>query len=97
MDREETLTNSKDRQLMVMLVMDIIIFLLFDLAVAVYLMYQQVTQYDTKTDERRQTESLMRAIVIFSVYIPFCISCYVHLIASKSFRRSLKGVLRWRH
>jgi hypothetical protein len=81
---------SKDRQLIIMLVVDVIIYALFSFAIAVFIMYQQITQNIAKSFDQVQIESAIRNLCLFSMGIPICISCYANLIVSKTFRNEVK-------
>jgi hypothetical protein len=69
--------SSKDRQLILMLLMDI-------------LMYQQITQNQLKSSDRLQIETIIRNTCLFSAGIPFCLACYTNLLVSKTFRNEVK-------
>lgn len=86
-------SSSKDRQLVLMLFMDISIYASFSFMFAIFLMYQQITQDYVKSMDRIQIETVVRNICLFSIGIPFCTSCYTNLIASKTFRKEVKKVL----
>ena len=84
---------SKDRQLTLILLIDVITYTLFSFAYAVYLMYQQATQYYVKNTERTQIETIVSSFCQFSGTIPFCVACYANLIISKTFRNEVKKIL----
>jgi hypothetical protein len=86
-------TSSKDRQLILMLLMDIGVYTLFSFALAIFLMYQQITQNYIKSADQIQIEFIVRNLCLFSVGIPFCVGCYTNLLVSKTFRRKVKKVL----
>jgi hypothetical protein len=88
--------SSKDRQLVFMLIMDIIIYALFSFVLAIYFMYQQITQNYVKSSDRIQVENNVRNLCFFSINIPCCTSFYVNLIVSKTFRNEVKKVFSWR-
>ena len=85
-------TSSKDHQLMLMLLMDIIFYVSFSLTFACFLAYQQITQYDIKNLERVQIENSIRNFCLFGVGISFSSSCYANLLVSKTFRTELKKI-----
>ena len=82
---------SKDRQLCLMLLMDIATYALFSFALSIYLVYQQITQNGVKTAQQTQIENIIGNLCRFSAGIPSCISCYGNLIISKTFRTELKN------
>lgn len=83
-------TSSKDRQMIWMLLLDILIYVLFSFSYALLLIYQQITQYDRKSVERIEIETVITNLCLFSIAIPYCTSCYANLIASKAFRKEVK-------
>ncbi|CAF3006073.1 unnamed protein product [Rotaria sp. Silwood2] len=86
---------SRDRQLVFLLVKDVIIYILFTFIMAVSLIYDQMTQYLIKNAEEIQKGIFLRYVAIFSVNIPFCIGCYTNLLISKTFRREVKNIFSW--
>jgi hypothetical protein len=90
------LPSSKDRQLVFMLIMDIIIYALFSFVIAIDFIYQQITQNYVKSSDRIQVENNVRNICFFCLNIPCCTSCYANLIVSKTFRNEVKKVFLWR-
>ena len=88
-------TSSKDRQLVLMLVVDTTMYILFNLALGTFLMYQQITQNDLKLPEQIQIETFARNICLFSVGISVSTSCYTNLTVSKTFRSEAKKALSW--
>jgi hypothetical protein len=88
-------TSSKNRQLTLMLLLDIAICVLFSFMYGIFLMYQQITQDYIKSPDQIQIENSVRNICLFIVDIPFCVSCYTNLIVSKTFRNKMKKVLTW--
>jgi hypothetical protein len=89
-------TSSKDRQLAFMLLMDIMIYGLFFSTYAIFLLYQQITQYYVKSSVQIQIESIVRNLEQFAAAIPVSTSFYTNLIASKTFRNEVKKVLSWK-
>jgi hypothetical protein len=89
-------TSSKDRQLAFMLLMDTMIYGLFFSTFAIFLLYQQITQYYVKSLVQIQIESIVRNLAQFVAAIPVSTSFYTNLIASKTFRNEVKKVLPWK-
>ena len=89
-------SSSKDRQLVLMLLMDIIIYALFSFVFAIFLMYQQITQNQLKSADQTQIEVIIRNICLFSAGIPFCLGFYTNLLVSKTFRSEVKKLLSWK-
>jgi hypothetical protein len=86
------LPSSKDRQLVFMLIMDIIIHALFSFVIAIDSIYQQITQNYIKSSDRIQVENNVRNLCLFCLNIPSCTSCYANLIVSTTFRNEVKKV-----
>jgi hypothetical protein len=83
----------KDRQLILMLLIDIMVFIIFSSLMAAYLMEQQITQYETKSYEQIEVDTFIGNVASVSVNIPFCVGFYTHLIVSKTFRSEVKTIL----
>jgi hypothetical protein len=62
-------TSSKDRQLILMLLMDIGIYTLFSIVFAIFLLYQQITQNYVKSLQQIQIENIVRNLCLFDVGI----------------------------
>ncbi len=88
--------SSKDRQFVFMLIMDIIIYTLFSFVLAIFFMYQEITQNYVKSSGRIQVENNVRNLCFFCLNIPCCTSCYANLIVSKTFRNEVKKMFLWR-
>lgn len=89
-------TSSKDRQLVLILLMDITIYGLFSFSYAILLMYQIITENDIKSLQQQTIEAIVTDLCLFSLGIPFCTSFYANFIVSKTFRKELKKVLSWK-
>jgi hypothetical protein len=85
--------QSKDRQFILMLLMDIIIYILFTSMLSVVVVYQQITQNARLSVEQTQIDLFVRNVAVFSTFIPFCIGCCGYLLVSKTFRREVKKIL----
>ncbi|CAF1269518.1 unnamed protein product [Adineta steineri] len=85
-------TAKKDRQMILMLLIDIIISALFSFVYAIYLLYLQITQNYNKTTDRTEIEDRIGYLCLFCIGIPYCVSCYANLIVSKTFRNEVKKV-----
>ena len=86
--------QSKDRQLIRMLLTDIIVYIVLRTPFAIYYIYQQITQYQVKSDEQVMIEQLVQSVASFSLRIPFSISSYTYLIVSKTFVQKSKVLLQ---
>lgn len=83
--------HSKDRQLLKILLVDISIYIFFNMMIIVVLMYQQFAQIDNLIELWRQT--LFLTVGFSSSFIPFCIGCYTNFLVSKTFRQEVKSIL----
>ncbi|CAF1429642.1 unnamed protein product [Adineta ricciae] len=88
-------TVARDRQLAFMLLMDILIYGLFCSTFAIFLLYQQLTQYNVKSPVQIQIESIVRNLAQFAASIPVSTSFYTNMIASKTFRNEVKKAFSW--
>lgn len=88
--------HSKDRQLIRILLIDISIYIIFNVMISVVLVYQQMTQHQTKSYVQARIASFLVSVGVFSAYVPFCIGCYTNLLVSKTFRHEVNNVLRCR-
>jgi hypothetical protein len=88
--------ESKDRQLIRMLIMEIIVYIISRFPSTVVLIYQQITQYQTKSDEQISTEQFIANVTYFMGFIDSCVSCYTNILISKNFRAELKRIFRCR-
>ena len=86
-------TRSKDRQLMLILLSDIIVYIISTSMLAAVTMYQQFTQYNVKSYEQTQIDDFLASVARFINYIRFCVECYVNLVVSKTFRNELKNTI----
>ena len=88
--------HSKDRQLVIMLLTDCSIYIIFSCILAIQLMYEQITSDRLKSYEGREIERLLKSVAMFTAHLPFCLTSYVNLIVSKTFRREVKEHLFWK-
>ena len=88
--------RSRDRQFVLMLLIDILVYVLCNVIMPASLMYEQIIQYQGKNSEQIQIVLLLRNVANFSILIPFCVNCYTHFIVSKTFRNEVKNVLLWK-
>ncbi|CAF0828792.1 unnamed protein product [Adineta steineri] len=85
--------RSKDRQLIKILLINITVYIIFNLMPAIVLPYEQIVQYQSKSLAQSQMNSFLISVSIFISYVPICISCYINLIVAKTFRNEMKNVL----
>lgn len=91
-----TSVRGRDRQLMIMLLIDSSIYVVFSLVLAIQLMYEQITIYALKSPEKVVTEHLIKSVAMFSAHVPFCITSFVNLLVSKTFRKEVKDLICWK-
>jgi hypothetical protein len=90
-DRSYT-TQSRDHQLVRMLLMEISIYILARLPATIFLIYGQITQYETKSAEQLLIEEIIANITYFIGFIDSNIGCYTNMLVSKTFRMELKRI-----
>jgi hypothetical protein len=88
-----TVSYRKDRQFIRMLLTEIMICIIFDFIHPSVLLYTQITQYQTKSEEQMAIEQFIISISTFSLHVPFCISFYTNFIVSKTFRKVVKNII----
>jgi hypothetical protein len=79
--------RSKDRQLAIMLLSEIVTYIIFSSATPVYGIYQQVTQYYIKNVEQTAIETFVLHVVFLLTFVNPATSFYVNLLVSKTFRQ----------
>ncbi|CAF1431429.1 unnamed protein product [Adineta steineri] len=91
-DRGLQSIHSKDRQLVRILLIDIGIYVICVYPQTAINLYQQITQYDTKSFDQTQAEVSIQYLCSFCGFIPYCIGFYSNLIVSKTFRNEVKNI-----
>ncbi|CAF3717520.1 unnamed protein product [Rotaria sordida] len=89
------IVHSKDRQLVFIVLKDIIFYTIFCSTAAIFLTEQQITQYQNKTVEQVKLEIFLKQVTIFCLHIPFTTGCYTNLFVSKAYRNTIKNVFSW--
>jgi hypothetical protein len=85
--------RSKDRQLIQMLLLDIILFVTCRSPVTIIGLYRQITQYENKSAEQEINEQCILQITYFVYFIENSVGCYTNILVSKTFRIELKRIL----
>ncbi|UJR19194.1 hypothetical protein I4U23_022324 [Adineta vaga] len=85
--------QAKDRQLVLILLINIIIYVPFSSVLPVLLLYNQFTQYNSKSIETVYTEYFVFRVATYCIYVPYCLTSYAQLLMSKTFRKELKNVI----
>lgn len=89
-------SRARDRQMILMLLVDITIYIFFSLLMAISLMYEQITLDPNKDFKVFFVETFVKSIAIFASHIPFCVTCYANLMVSKTFRKEVIDLLSWK-
>jgi hypothetical protein len=79
--------RSKDRQLAIMLLAEILVYILFCSMTPIILIYTQSTQYQTKNTRQQALEQFLQSLGYFLSFIPVSINFYINLAVSKTFRQ----------
>ncbi|CAF1517799.1 unnamed protein product [Adineta ricciae] len=85
--------ESKDRQLIRMLLVEIVTYILCKTPIISFLIYREVTRYVEKNGERILIEQYVFLLATFVFYIENSIGCYTNILVSKTFRIELKRML----
>ncbi|CAF0985069.1 unnamed protein product [Adineta ricciae] len=91
--RYTCIIHARDRQLISILLTDIVIYILFSLVMAISLIYKQFKHYGNETSQDTIVETFFGNVAMYSAHIPFCITSYAHLLLSKTFRNELKSIV----
>ncbi|CAF1142494.1 unnamed protein product [Adineta ricciae] len=85
--------ESKDRQLIRMLLVEIVTYILCKTPIMIFLIYREVTRDVKKNEERNLIEQYVLLLTSFVFYIENSIGCYANILVSKTFRVELKRIL----
>ena len=88
-----TPARAKDRQLVKILLINVTVYITFNLMPVTVALYQQITYYKIKGLAQARMESFLTSISYFVYYIPMSISCYTNSAVSKTFRAEIKNLL----
>ncbi|CAF0967812.1 unnamed protein product [Adineta steineri] len=91
------IVQSKDQQLIRIVLVDIITYIICKCPVTLFLIYQQITQYQMKSAQQEIIEQLVAQIIYFVFFMETSIGCYTNLLVSKTFRRELKLIFIRNH
>jgi hypothetical protein len=83
--------QSKDYQLIRMLLVDIMSYLICKCPAVFFMLYLQITQYVEKSEDRQLIEQAILQLTYFWYFVDNCISCYTNILVSKTFRKELKN------
>ncbi|CAF1531048.1 unnamed protein product [Adineta ricciae] len=82
--------QSKDRQLLRILLNDIIIYFVFNSMLSIVLIYEQIVKSSSESISFNQLRVFYLIVGSFICYIPYCIGFYNNLFVSKKFRNLVK-------
>ncbi|CAF4351330.1 unnamed protein product, partial [Rotaria sordida] len=85
--------SSKDRQLTVMLLFEVLVFIIFSLIGSIFFVYTQRIPDESKTIEQQALDFFLLDVGINLVLAQSATSCYVNLIVSKSFRQNIQKLI----
>ncbi len=77
--------------------MEISIYILARSPSTIYLLYNQITQYETKSIEQTVIQQFVVNVTYFIGFIDASISCYTNMLVSKTFRLELKRIFIENH
>ncbi len=80
----------KDRQLVAMILIDIISYTIFCSTAAMFYTQQQITQYQNKSMEQIEIETFIQRLTVIWIHIPYGTTCYTNLLVSKTYRNAIK-------
>ena len=86
------LTHSKDRQLLRILLIDVGIYLIFNLMMSIVITYQQIFTDQSQSNDEVRIRTFYVLVSVFSGYIPNCTGFYNNLLVSSTFRREARKV-----
>ena len=86
-------TRSKDRQLSLMLLIEISVYIIFTSVLTSVLMYGQLTQNNVKSADELQFNLFLTNIGNFCNYIPCCVGGFINIFVSKIFRKEVRDTL----
>ncbi|CAF1686131.1 unnamed protein product [Adineta ricciae] len=85
-------THSKDRQLIRILLTDVVLYFVLSFPLSIITLYLQIIQHNVKTYEQTQINTFIQYTCAIAAYIPFCTGFYINLFISKTFRNEIKNV-----
>ncbi|CAF3713235.1 unnamed protein product [Rotaria sordida] len=85
--------SSKDRQLTIMLLFEVLVFIIFSLIGSILFVYTQRIPNESKTIEQQTLDFFLLDFGLNLVFVQSATSCYVNLIVSKSFRQNIQKLI----
>jgi hypothetical protein len=91
---ERNTLRKRDRDLMKMVLVEVMIYVISTLPFSIYLVYQMITTGYVKSKDRKQIESFINYLTqSFLMYLNTALPFYIYLSTSPSFRRECKKIL----
>ncbi|UJR32951.1 hypothetical protein I4U23_020414 [Adineta vaga] len=87
--------NKKERQMAIMLLSELFIYIIFSCMSPIILLYRLITQYQPKSLEMQMIEQFISSIIVFILFIPYSINFYLNIMASKTFRKEILKIFYW--
>jgi hypothetical protein len=85
--------STKDRQLIMMLLINITIYVLCTLPFSIVIFYQQAMSSTDSSLENQLFQQFIRLVTLFISYVPHCVDFYENLLVSKTFRGEIKRLI----
>jgi hypothetical protein len=87
-----TETNPKDRQLTIMLIIQVICFLILSMPISIQKLYAELTLYQSKSSNRLLIESFLATFVVLLALMNASTSFYLFTLTGNVFRKELKSL-----
>jgi hypothetical protein len=83
----------KNRQLIIMLLVEIFVYIVFSLIQPIFLSYIIGSSSIAKTGQQQILENFVLSIANFFSYVPCCVSFFCNIVCSNKFRKQVKEIL----
>jgi hypothetical protein len=84
--------NAKERQMIILLFIELLVYIIFSFMNPIYLLYKQLTEYELGSIKKQMIEQFISTILLFITFIPYSINFYINLLVSKAFRKEIKKI-----
>lgn len=85
--------HKKDFQLLICLYIHDIVYIIFNVFIAVYYVYIAATKSQIRTVDHQKIDNFISGFGSFIHHIPYCASFFIFFIASKSFRQDIRRMV----
>ncbi|CAF1485662.1 unnamed protein product [Adineta steineri] len=89
----ESERKSKDREMIMILVKDIIVYIIFSSITSIIMIYELITEHHIKNVEEKEVEYSIRYVGMFCVSMSYCFGFYTNVCLSKRFRENVKSTV----